>query len=249
MLGRILLALQMILLVTTVDAQDESAKQASHWVRKTGLVTSRLSTREFVKWREIERIVFAEDEDLQPLHPTLRNLWQWIETSGHTVYVEIIQLRGPATCTAGHFQIERFDPVGEHHIAVIKLNISSINQAYVGARTKRNNGFIPFLGLDKQERYAEVLGHELAHAIHILTSLERARRVEEVIQQTNATLLFQLRQGRGRLADDLIRRLAGRDDLLGELEEQAEDMERIVWEELTAHKSTGNKSFYLADKP
>lgn len=249
MLGRLLLAAQMILLVVIADAQKGSAGQTSFRAKKTGLITTRLSSREIGKWREIEQIVFAEDDDHQPLHPTLRNLWQWVETSGHTVYVEIIRLRGTATCTAGHFYIERFDPIGEHHIAVIKLNISSINQAYVGARTRRPNGFIPFLGLDKEERYAEVLGHELAHAVHILTSLERTRRVEEVVQQTNTTLLFQLRQGKTRLADDLVRRLARRDNLLSELEDQAEEMERVVWEELTARKSIRNKSLYLADKP
>ncbi|MEK7834254.1 MAG: hypothetical protein AAB401_24410, partial [Acidobacteriota bacterium] len=183
----------------------------------------------------VEQIVFAEDDEQQPSHPTLRNLWQWIETSGHTVYIEIIRTRGVANCTAGLFLIERFDPLGEHHIAVIKLNLDNINQAYVGSETGKANGFIPFLGLEREKRYAEVLGHELAHAIHILTNLERAYLVEDVIQQTNQMFLASdQRHKAGGLASELKRRLFNRDVLLKSLEEQAEEMERVVWQELAA---------------
>ncbi|MBP6822196.1 MAG: hypothetical protein KA368_11680 [Acidobacteria bacterium] len=201
----------------------------------TGFVTDRLSDGELGKWKAIEQIVFAEGNEQQPLHPTLRNLWQWIETSGHTVYIEIIRTREVSNCIAGLFLIERFDPLGEHHISVIKLNLENINQAYVGAETSRANGFIPFLGLEKEKRYAEVLGHELAHAIHILTDLERVRMVEDVIQQTNQMLLASRRRYKvGGLAAELKRRLFRRDVLLKSLEEQAEEMEKVVWQELIA---------------
>ena len=116
-----------------------------------------------------------------------------------------------------------------------RMNLENINQAYVGTETSKANGFIPFLGLEKEKRYAEVLGHELAHAIHILTDLERVRMVEDVIQQTNQMLLAS-RQGYkvGGLAAELKRRLFRRDVLLKSLEEQAEEMERVVWQELIA---------------
>ena len=185
----------------------------------TGFVTDRLSAGEFEKWKAIEQVVFAEDSERQPLHPTLRNLWQWIETSGYTVYIEMIRLRGGTNCTAGLFLIERFDPLGEHHIAVIKLNLDNINQAYAGPETSRGNGFIPFLGIGKAERYAEVLGHELAHAVHILTNLERARLVEDTVQQTNQMLLeLHRRYKAGGMASELKRRLFKRDVLLKSLE-------------------------------
>lgn len=201
----------------------------------TGFVTDRLSDGELGKWKVIEQIVFAEGNEQQALHPTLRNLWQWIETSGHTVYIEIIRTREVSSCIAGLFLIERFDPLGEHHIAVIRLNLENINQAYVGAETSKANGFIPFLGLEKERRYAEVLGHELAHAIHILTDLERVRLVEDVIQQTNQMLLASRRRYKvGGLAVELKRRLFRRDVLLKSLEEQAEEMEKVVWQELIA---------------
>jgi len=34
-----------------------------------------------------------------------------------------------------------------------------------GGRSSAANGFIPFEGLSQKERYAEVLGHELVHAV------------------------------------------------------------------------------------
>ncbi|MFN0111564.1 MAG: hypothetical protein ACKVZH_22105 [Blastocatellia bacterium] len=201
----------------------------------SGFVIERLSATDAEKWKAIEQIVFAEDGQQQSLHPTLRNLWQWIETSGHTVFIEIIRIRGVASCTAGLFHIERFDPLGNHHVAVIKLNLDSINQALVSSDSARANGFIPFQGLEKEERYAEVLGHELAHAVHILTNLERVRLVEEAIQQTNQTLLaFIKRRKSGDLAAELKRRLHKRDVLLQSLEAQAEEMERVIWRELAA---------------
>jgi len=200
-----------------------------------GFVTDRLTSVELEKWKGIEQVVFAEDNEKQPLHPTLRNLWQWIETSGHTVYVEMIQLRGRTSCTAGLFQIERCDPLGDHHIAVIKLNLDSINQAYVGPETAKANGFVPFLSLEREERYAEVLGHELAHAVHILTDLKRARLVEDSIEETNQMLLdlHQQRKPVG-MGSDLRQRLIQRDVLLRALEKQAEEIEKVVWQELSA---------------
>src|SRR5262249_41585719 len=125
----------------------------------------------------------------------------------------------------------------EKHIAAIRLNLSSIDQAHVGPSSARDNGFTPFQGLSKKERYVEVLGHELAHAIHILTDPERARKVEEMVERTNEILLAQRSNRRaGLLALDMNRRLSRRDALLKDLEEHAEEMEYVVWRELIAGK-------------
>jgi len=248
MRGHLLLMLQIVLFAFAAHAQSVEKEGKTTISRRTGFVTARLSVRELEKWQKIEKVVFAENDSRQPLHPTLRNMWQWIETSGHTVYVDIVNWRGRVNCIAGEFKIEKFDPLGERHVAVIKLNLASIKQAYVGHRTRRANGFIPFLDLNKEERYAEVLGHELAHAVHILTSLERARRVEELIEQTNELLLLQSYPQKGSLGADLNRRVTNRDALLKELEEQAENMEKVVWEELVSRKSGKGRVLYLADK-
>lgn len=242
----LLVAAHLLLLALLAEAQS-----VKHKYPLTGFVTDRLSASEQEKWKAIEQIVFAENKDKQPLHPTLRNLWQWIETSGHTVFIEIIKLPSVNNCTAGLFTVERFDPLGEHHIAVIKLNLTSINLAYVGPEAKKPNGFIPFKGLGKEERYAEVLGHELAHAVHILTNLERARLVEDLVQQTNQLLLARFSKkfrGHRMTAAELSRRISRRDELLKLLEEQAEEIEKVVWQELVAGKSLNSKSSYLANE-
>ena len=208
----------------------------------SGLITSRLSLKELERWNAIERLVFTEDSNRQPLHPTLRNLWEWVETSGHAVFVEIAHSTRTSTCTAGSFVIERFDPKGERQIAVIRLNLSNIDQAYIGHNAARDNGFIPFEGLSKEERYAEVLGHELAHAVHILTNLERARKVEDMVEKTNEMLLSRRPYRKDNLlSPELKRMLSRRDALLKDLEKQAEEIERVVWRELIAGKAVREK--------
>jgi hypothetical protein len=232
--------LLLALLVNQINGQEKQTRKsdgAPGRANFSGLITSRLSIKELEHWKEIERIVFAEDAERRPLHPALRNLWERIETSGHAVFIEIASSTRTATCTAGSFIIERFDPKGEKHVGAIRLNLSSIDRAAVGPSAARENGFIPFQGLSKKERYVEVLGHELAHAVHILTDLERAGKVEEMVEKTNEILLS-WRQNRisNSLAPEINRRLSRRDALLKDLEEQAEEMEYVVWRELIAGK-------------
>jgi len=251
MLRRLLLVAAQLLLLALLfypgkaqETQSRNLKGASSRrpAEFSGLITSRLSIKELERWKAIERIVFAEDTSRQPMHPTLRNLWEWVETSGHAVFVEIMRSTRTSTCTAGSFVIERFDPKGEKHIAVIKLNLSNIDQAYVGPDAARDNGFVPFEGLSKEERYVEVLGHELAHAVHILTNLERAGKVEEMVEKTNEMLLSRRPNRKDNsLSPELKRMLSRRDALLKDLEKQAEEMEYVVWRELTASKPVREK--------
>jgi len=232
--------LLLALLVYQINGQEKQSQKigvASRQADSSGLITSRLSIKELDLWKEMELIVFAESADRRPLHPALRNLWELVETSKHAVFVEITRSTRTWSCTAGSFTIERFDPKGEKHIAAIRLNLSSIDRAQVGPISSRDNGFIPFQGLSKKERYVEVLGHELAHAAHILADPERVRKVEEMVEKTNEILLSQ-RPNRivNLLAPDMNRRLSRRDALLKDLEAQAEEMEYVVWRELVASK-------------
>jgi hypothetical protein len=203
--------------------------------KTSGILLDRVPARHLSKWQAIERLVFAEAATGQPLHPTLRNLYEWVEASGHAVYLELITDSRVSSCTAGNFSIKLFDPKGERHQAVIRLYLSNIDLAFIGESVARPDGLIPFKGLKKEERYAEVLGHELAHAVDILASLNKARKVEEMVEQTNELLLRQhsLRTGE-KLSPDLQQRLTIRDSLLRELENRAEAIEATVWRELTA---------------
>jgi hypothetical protein len=208
----------------------------------SGIITTRMSRKDMQRWHAIKRIVFAEDARGRPIHPTLRDLWEEIENSGHAVHIEMESPSFPVSTTAGSFRIERFDPQGIRHVAVIMLNPASIDLAYVEPDAARPDRFIPFLGLSKEERYAEVLGHELAHAVYILSDLTRARMVEESIQQTNKLFLLHIRQyGNRYIKPEMRYRIVRRDILLQELEEQAEAVEELVWRELIGGQWPGRR--------
>ena len=67
--------------------------------------TDRLSRKQLKAWRRIVKIVMAEDRRGRPLHPTLRQLWDAVDSSHHIVYVE---MRGVVSGTgvAGELGIE-----------------------------------------------------------------------------------------------------------------------------------------------
>ena len=210
-------------------AQDSSHKNSA---AATNIITDRLTAKDLRRWEAIKRIVFAEDFEGQPLRPTLRGLWDKLERSGHVIYIEMRGMGRAISNTAGVFHIERLDPEGLRHVAIIRLYPETIDRAYVGPAAGAE-GFIPFQGLSKEERYAEVLGHEMAHAIHILSDPARARMVKEVVQETNELFLSYGRQyGYANVGPEMRRRLDLRDALLKELEEPADAAERLVWREI-----------------
>ena len=233
LVGIIVILILLCSLGSAVQAQSCEAFTRPRRSLPSGIITTRISRKEMQRWYTIKRIVFAEDTRGQPKHSILRDLWEKIESSGHAIYIEIRSSADSISTIAGSFRIERFDPQGIRHEAVIMLNPASIDNAYVETDSSSSNGFIPFLGLSKEERYAEVLGHELAHAVYILSDLTRTRMVEESIQQTNKLFLSQIRQyGYRDINPEMRHRLIRRDTLLEELEEQAEAIEELVWREL-----------------
>lgn len=240
-------------LFSIAEAQTLRSAQTNHQIRPrrataTGIITERISPKDLQRWSAIERIVFAEDKSGQPLHPTLRGLWEWVATSGHAVYIELATSNRVSTCTAGSFSIERLDPQGKRHEGVVRLYLSNIDQAYVGASAARAGNFIPFDKLSKEERYAEVLGHELAHATFILSDQQRAEMVEEMVEQTNELLLKYAQRKREPMGQEMHQRLLKRDSLLKDLEEQAEMMEAAVWREIIAGKKSTDKSLIAERK-
>ncbi len=219
--------------VTTIDVPMPSLK-----IKQTGLLTARLAQKDVERWRSLTRIVLAEGKNGASLYPVLRAQWEWADNSGHVIFVEFADSGSTPTSIAGSINFEKFDPTGKHHILVLKLNLANIDQAVISPRVARPSGFIPFLELSKEERYVEVLGHELAHIKYVATSLLRAYLVNELIQATNDRLLGQPRQKTPTpLAQEMRERLSQRDLLLHELERQAEEIEEIIWQELSLKKS------------
>lgn len=206
--------------------------------RASNLITDRITGKQLKHWYAIKRLALAEGADRQPLHPTLQRLWRWAENGRHAIYIELITGSGELGATAGRFRIVKLDPRGRRHISLIQLYLNTIDQAYIGPEVARSDGLIPMKGLSKYERYAEVLGHELAHAYHILNDLERVHKVYELVEETNILLLAQNMNRRlsqqDTLDPDMLRRLEKRDLLLNELEPYAERVETAVWRELLA---------------
>jgi hypothetical protein len=144
---------------------------------QTGFRTDRLSTKQLQIWKRIERIATARDAAGRLLHPTLANLWQKAESSGHMLF---INMRTSATENmAGKFIVEKADPEGKNHSLSIHLYLSSIDRANTSEWARRADGFIPFEKLERQKRYAEVLGHELEHAVRTIQDPGYATLSEE----------------------------------------------------------------------
>ena len=214
-----------------LDSQERPRKA-------TGILLDRIPKSKRNQWESIRSIVFATASNGNSIYPSLKQLWDRVDSSGHTLYVEFATARGVTTNTAGSFQLEHFDSVGQRHIGVLRLYLHVIDRAYIGKNVARGNGFVPFEGLSPQERYVEVLGHELAHAVSIFTSLERARQVDQLIVPTNEMFYADhAKKPNSPLGADLEHRINLRDRLLDELEVGADAAEETVWRELiTARK-------------
>lgn len=215
------------------SANPEPATRARR-VLVTGIRTERLMPKDLQRWETIKAIALSTDNQGWAWHATLAYLWKQLEASGHTVYIELFSGNNPNNGLGGVFRIERLDPLGFRHTAVIRLYLVNIDRAYVGLIAARPNGFIPFENLSREERYVEVLGHELAHALWILSDLQRATLVRETVEQTNELFM----QRRGQVENDplLLQRLYERDLVLEELEAQAEAVETVIWQELMQSK-------------
>lgn len=162
-------------------------------------------------------------------------MWEWAEASGHAIYLELPESSNVSLPTVGIFKIERLDPQGIRHVVVIRLYLENIDRARRGSKAARKGGFIPLKKLGQVECYAEVLGHELAHAAGILSDPERARLVEEAVEQTNNLLLARhQRRELAPLDPELRQRLIERDRLLKELEAQIAATDAAIWRELRA---------------
>jgi hypothetical protein len=199
-----------------------------------GLRTDRLSPEQLHVWNKIVEIVMAEDGGGQPLHPTLRQLWDAVDTSGHVIHIEIPERKGPRSYIAGRFVITKVDPDGEAHEGILILNLRAIDKASTGPGATRGGGFIPFKGLGKDERYAELLGHELAHAVWHLANTERARLAQRLQGELETEMERLLRVGVRGPDEGLQERVATLDRRAREVEEPAEAAEVAIWKELKA---------------
>jgi hypothetical protein len=227
--GEVALALLVTFIGSNVQAQTIKQDDARSDFA-SGILLDRLSARHHKTWHAIRQVIYAEGADGKPLHPILQALFEQLQRSHHSIYLEFDDSPG-CRCIGGRFSIERVDPEGLRNVAVIKLYLRNIGHALVPTGANLRDGFAPLAGLNKLDRYVEVFGHEMAHAVDILFSPERARWVDEVSRKSDR-VTQQLLRRKGRIEPEIERALQESEALFHELEKPAETAEAMVWREL-----------------
>ena len=201
----------------------------------SGIRADRLSEQELSTWRSIRDTVFARDASGGFKHRALHALWKQVEDSGHIIYIEFRKPPFRWASAVGDFHIEKYSSAGGGHTAVIRLYPSVIDQVKANSRMREAVGFVPFLGLRKTECYAEVLGHELAHAVWILAHPDLAKLCE---MPADADEKAAYCKGQGcrdhRAHMEMRERLIRLESLMGALEVRARATESMIWRELRA---------------
>ncbi len=100
-------------------------------------------------------------------------------------------------------------------------------------------GFIQYEGLSREERYAEALGHELAHAVWILGDRSHARLIEALDREVEEFNNRRREAVHGVAWDEQTRQVLRRiESLTTEIERPAETAEAEVWQEMRQSRWT-----------
>jgi len=198
--------------------------------------TDRLTGKAVDRWRAIVAIVEARDAAGRPAHPRLNALWHAVAANECAVFVELPAPSGHRGYVVGEFTITKLAADGRALEGVVVMNLPAIDHAAAGPGAARRDGFIPFAKLGRTERYAEVLRHELAHAVWAFSSAERARVAMVFGQEVRAAsrrVLVAQSAAAGSGVEDAAR-LAR---LSRAYEEPAEAAEEAVWAELVVERA------------
>lgn len=228
------LALAFIALTSSIfGAEVQSRATGGEFTASEGIRTDRLTPRQLQTWRSIEQIVQAVDRTGRPLHPRLFSLWKWAQTSGNRITIEILDEKNPQTYHAGLLTVQ--EPTGNDtlRIAVIQLWSSIIENASTQKEVRRADGFVPFEGLGRLERYAQVLGHELVHAELQLTDSSYDGLCRELDKERAAFLSSRKQNPKGKAYDQSAREHLSRIlSLTEQIERPAQTTEAEIWREL-----------------
>ena len=191
--------------------------------------TDGLSGRQLKTWKAIVAVIEAADRDGQPLHPTLHRLYREIASSPHAVRILIPSTKG-SSAIAGRFRIESLG-TDDRHEASITLNLRMIDRVLTGSPDAQ---LVTFEKLGRTERYAQVLGHEMADAAWTLGDAENTRLVVDV--QRRSIELARRAQTEGTAGEGFSEAVAKNEQLVRGLEEPALAAEAAITEELRASR-------------
>ncbi len=187
--------------------------------------TDRLSPAYLRVWKTIESYALAKDKAGRILYPKLHSLWQRAQGSGNVIHVEISDKDPQNPTHAGRFAIETDSPDGQTRAVTISLFLSVIDKTVVPRET-RGRDFVRFRGLGRNKRYAEVAGHELAHAFSILNDGRLASAYRELERLGKKAI------GAYPYDSETLQNLAHRQILSAEIEKPAVVAEAEIWHEL-----------------
>ncbi len=120
---------------------------------------------------------------------------------------------------------------GNRRAAVIWLQLWAMDKALANRAVQRPDGLIPYYRLRKHERYAEALGHELAHAVLMLEDPGYEQLCSDY-RLESAELLALLRSGNGAADEEIMTRRHHLQSLAEKIEKPAEAAELEIWREL-----------------
>ena len=191
--------------------------------------TDGLSGRQLKTWKAIVAVIEAVGPDGQPLRPTLHRLYRELDSSAHGLRIVIPSTKG-SSAIAGRFRVESLGTDGRHE-ASITLNLRTIDRVLTGSPDAQ---LVTFEKLGRTERYAQVLGHEMAHAAWTLGDAENTRLVVDV--QGRALELARRAQTEGTGAKGFSGAVQENERLVRWLEKPALAAEAAITEELRASR-------------
>ena len=191
--------------------------------------TDGLSGRQLKTWKAIVAVIEAVGPDGQPLHPTLHHLYRELDSSAHAVRIQIPNTKG-TSAIAGRFRVESLGSDGRHE-ASITLNLRTIDRVLTGSPDAQ---LVTFERLGRTERYAQVLGHEMAHAAWTLGDAENTRLVVDV--QRRSLELARRAQTEGVAGEGFSEAVRENERLVRSLEGPALAAEAAITEELRASR-------------
>ncbi len=179
--------------------------------------------------------MFARDGADRLLHPRLHELWQSMESSSHLIFIEIGKQAKNASTKAGEMIIERVDPSGGQHTVNVQLFLSTVDRAFAEKRLPQGaEPFWPFAELFGSSRYAEVLGHELAHVERVFADPNYLRLYMEIDRELSS-YCSRRKIRKGQVLDQEEQKHLQRIDFsVNEVEKPAAAAEAEIWRELIA---------------
>jgi len=202
----------------------ETGAESSISCKADAIFTDRLRGSRLRMWNSVRELVFARNDSGRFRHPTLIALWHEADGSGHAIHIELSKQECDR---AGQIRIESSDVNDRRHVVAIEINLYAIQHASVAEIARRPNGWIPFAGLGLKERCAQVLGHELAHAVRMFRDPEYLRLFRDM-EQAGRDVNWH--------APDVKERLNRLTRLTSEFEKPVEAVELQVWRELQVRK-------------